>query len=441
MRSPRTALSILVTGALVLGVTSCSNGTTSDGPVATADTGECTTLTVLTNRSDQISTTFAEYKKEFESTHEGVEVKFEAPDDYEGDVKTRLNTKDYGDVLNIPNGLSATQYPKFFSPLGSSEDLAEKYFFTAEGSFEGTVYGLSQTGLAGGYIVNLSVWAEAGITEPPATPEEFLADLALIKSKTDAIPLYTNYKDGWPLSMYVYFDGLVAGPESYNERIADTTPWERGSELYIADSLLFDSVHEGLTEDDPTTTDWGTSQSLLATGKVATLIVPLFAVSQIQQAATDAGADPADVGFWPLPVQSDDGSFQSLVTGEYKVAINKYSQCQGTAREWVDYFLDESGFASSVGSLPTLRTGTGPASLDYFAELGVTYVEMDGPKAGEEGLYADIQKEAGLQFLSDFSTRQKLIDIARGAAAGTKDEYFDQLNDRWAQAIATVGQN
>jgi len=31
--------------------------------------------------------------------------------------------------------------------------------------------------------------------------------------------------------------------------------------------------------------------------------------------------------------------------------------------------------------------------------------------------------------------RQKLIDIARGAADGDKDSYFAELNERWGASV------
>jgi raffinose/stachyose/melibiose transport system substrate-binding protein len=35
--------------------------------------------------------------------------------------------------------------------------------------------------------------------------------------------------------------------------------------------------------------------------------------------------------------------------------------------------------------------------------------------------------------------RQKLIDIARGAVDGSREDYFAELNERWAEAARTAG--
>ena len=44
-----------------------------------------------------------------------------------------------------------------------------------------------------GFVYNKRVWKEAGVTDWPTTPAEFLAALKAIKAKTDAIPYYTNF--------------------------------------------------------------------------------------------------------------------------------------------------------------------------------------------------------------------------------------------------------
>ena len=37
--------------------------------------------------------------------------------DYEGEVKIRMNSDEYGDVLLIPQVVAKADYPKFFAPL------------------------------------------------------------------------------------------------------------------------------------------------------------------------------------------------------------------------------------------------------------------------------------------------------------------------------------
>src|SRR5258708_4561752 len=168
--------------------------------VATAQTLSGT-ITVLNHRTDlDKDGTLAKYSAAFKALYPGVTVNWETITDYAGEVATRMNTKDYGDVLNIPPSLVADKYPDFFTSLGTVADLGKKYQFINEGAYNGNVYGIATTGNANGLLYNKDVFKAAGITDVPRTPDDFLADLKLIKDKTQAIPLYTNYHAGWPLT-------------------------------------------------------------------------------------------------------------------------------------------------------------------------------------------------------------------------------------------------
>jgi ABC-type glycerol-3-phosphate transport system substrate-binding protein len=269
----------------------------------------------------------AEYAPAFAAANNGTQVKFEAITDYEGEVAIRMNTTEYGDVLLIPNSVKPEQYADFFEPMGSVEEMSQTYRFVQEKAFDGQVYGLAQTGNASGYVLNVRVWNEAGITEPPKTSEEFIAAMKTIKEKTGAIPVYTNYKDGWPMTQWEMFRGYVDGAEAANNLTSDTAPWADGKEHFIGDSLLFDLVAEGLTEEDPTTTAWEPSKAMIGSGEVATMFLGSWAVTQMKDAAVAAGASADDISYWPLPLQKD-GKFQTVIGGDYKLGINKRT-CMG----------------------------------------------------------------------------------------------------------------
>jgi raffinose/stachyose/melibiose transport system substrate-binding protein len=398
----------------------------------------CDEITVLTNRTDIVDTVFAnEYAPEFADANGGTKVKFEAITDYEGELPIRMNTAEYGDVLLIPNSVKPEQYADFFEPLGSVDDMSSTYRFVQEKAFDGQVYGIAQTGNAAGYVLNKRVWEEAGITTPPATPEEFVAAMKTIKEKTGAIPVYTNYKDGWPITAFESFRGYVDGPAASNNLASDTSPWADGKEHYIADSLLFDLVANGLTEADPTTTAWEPSKALIGSGEVATMFLGSWAVTQMKDAAVAAGFSAEDISFWPLPVQKD-GNFQSVIGGDYKVAINKNSKCKGSARAWLDYFVGDSGYAFSQGGIAPRQDGPTPDTLGEFDKLGVVYIELDPAPAGQEGKLSAIETASELSlYAPDY--RQKLVDIARGAADGDKASYFEELNKKWANGVSNAG--
>jgi ABC-type glycerol-3-phosphate transport system substrate-binding protein len=436
-RRPFAALAA-VTATLLL-TAACSSGSSTDtaasapgsAPAAADVSGD---ITVLTNRTDIVDTTFQEYAAKFKEQYPNVNVKFEAIKDYEGEVTTRMNTKDYGDVLLIPNTVNPADLPTFFEPLGSVDDLAQTYrFIKGEQNYDGQSYGIAITGNAQGFVYNKKVWEEAGITEMPTTPEEFLAALTAIKEKTDAVPLYTNYKDGWPLTQFEGLRGTPSGdPEAANNLANTDTPWAEGQEHFVIDSLLFDAVEQGLTEDDPTTTNWEQSKADLASGKIATMMLGSWAITQMQEKA----ADKADIGYLPFPTQAN-GKFHSTTGGDYKNAINVNSENKAAAMAWLKWFADESGYATSQGGLSPRLDGPAPDTLKDFEAAGVEYVELAPPPAGKESLVNDIDTEAEIGLWAP-DYRQRIVDAARGASKETKQQIFDELNQKWAEARANV---
>ena len=103
-----------------------------------------------------------------------------------------MSTKEYGDVLMIPDTVKLADLSNFFEPLGKYDELKDKYKWADQKMYDGTVYGLAHLGtVSGGICYNKKVWTEAGITEMPKTADEFIADLKKIKEKfPDVILLY-----------------------------------------------------------------------------------------------------------------------------------------------------------------------------------------------------------------------------------------------------------
>jgi raffinose/stachyose/melibiose transport system substrate-binding protein len=436
---------------LALSVAACGSDTTSSKStepaaapgatsaptesVATAPDGPSGSITVLTNRTDLVDTVFQDYAKTFGAKYPNISVKFEAITDYEGEVRIRMNTTDYGDVLLIPRSVSPDQFGDFFEPLGATADLSKTYRFTTEAAFGDQTYGLAVTGNATGFVYNKKVWAAAGITALPTTPDEFLADLKAIKDTTEAVPYYTNYKDGWPLTQWESMRGLISADADYANKMSESdAPWTAGDDHFVMDKLLYDIVASGYSEDDPTTTDWETSKGLIGSGEVATMNLGSWSIVQMQEAATD----PADIGYMPFPTQVD-GKFYTAVSGDYKIAINKNSSNKEAARAWLDWFTNESNFAFDQGGIPPLLTGANPPQLQDFIDADVVFIEQNPAPADKAGLLENIDKEAEIN-LFDGKYRQRIIDAAKGNSGESLDDIFADLNSRWAAARAKVAQ-
>jgi ABC-type glycerol-3-phosphate transport system substrate-binding protein len=375
------------------------------------------------------------YAKKFEAKYPGTKVTFQGVTNYEDDVTTQLSSGDYGDVLLIPSSVAIDQYSQFFEPLGTVDELKAKYRFIDQGAYQGKGYGLSLGGIAKGFVINKRIWAQAGITAPPKTPEEFLAGLEAVAAKTSATPYYTNYKDGWPLSEWNNYRAVLADPKINDTFPTDPNPWQPGKIQYITDSLLYDIVHQKLSEKDPLTTNWESSKPAIATGKIASMLLGSWAVPQMQDAAKAANANPDDIGFWPFPYQTG-GKFHTAIDGDKLAAISKNSKNKATAKAWLDWFVNESGFAADQQAIPPAIAQPLPKALQDFTATGVELVEVPAAttNAGKED---EIIKQSEIDLKGNIY-RQKLVDIARGAAKGDKESYFAELNKRWSAAQSQV---
>lgn len=427
--------------AATLALTGCGGSapvsTQGGSPSAAEVKGD---ISFLTNRTDlKTDGTWDRYVAEFQKAYPGVNVKIEAITNYEDDVKTRMsNPTGYGDVLLVPNGVAPDQYADFFESLGKASDLSSTYRFLAPKTVGGEQYGLALGGNANGVLYNTAVWKEAGVTAWPTTEADFIAGLKLIKEKTKAIPLYTNYKDGWPLDgqWTNLIGGITGNATAQTEMTHNLAPWTEGTDIQAIDSLLFDSVHEGLTEADPLTTNWEQSKSDFAAGKIATMVLGSWSVSQFQAAAKDAGAANDIVGFMPFPA-SVNGKQYATMAGDYFLAINKNSANKPAAHAWMNWMLEKSGFTDTQGMVSAIKAADLPSNLKPLSDNKVELMELTAPPTGEESLLNNIADKSQVDIWGNLY-RQKLIDVARGQAKGYKTSYFAQLNQQWGDAVTKL---
>ncbi|MFE5797707.1 ABC transporter substrate-binding protein [Streptomyces sp. NPDC056503] len=434
-----TALSGAVLTAVMLALSACGGGgggATGEVAAPPSDPKEVSgEIKVLTQRTDLVQNgVLKQYAAEFNKVYPKVKVTFDGITDYEGEVKIRMNTNEYGDVLFIPGAVAKNDYPKFFAPLGTTAELS-KYRFSDKAEVDGKVYGVAQFGTANGFVYNKKLWKRAGVTAWPKTPDEFLAGLEAVKDKTGATPYYTNFKDGWPLVQWTNNLGVVGcDAQAGNALAGPVSPWKAGSELNATDGLLYEIVKRGLSEKDPTTTNWETSKALLGEGRIATMMLGSWSITQMQAAAAEAGGSAEDIGFMPFPVQKD-GKHCAALVSDYQQAVSIHSHNKPAARAWVDWFTEKSGFAEKEGVVSAVKSAPMPGTLKDFVDNDVRFFDRSEAKTAAVN---DIDEAAEIG-LNKQDYRQKLIDTARGAAKGSLEDFFADLNKRWDEAAKTAG--
>jgi len=458
-RTAAMCAALVMTGSLL---TACG-GTTENNPTAdttaaagagetsaAADGGETTaaaadstsglsgTIKVLHHRTDRDQDgTMAELTKGFNELYPNVKVEYQSFTNYADDIATMMQSDNYGDVVMTPQALKQADLPNFFAPFGSYDELSQKYYWLENYSVDGQVYALPTGGTASGVLYNKKVWADAGITSLPTTTEEFIACLKQIEENTDAIPYYTNYNAGWCITQWQSLVVGASGDPDYNTKLLTerTDLFSAGSPYDAVYGTLFDIYADPtLHEEDPMTTDWEGCKPAFAQGKIATMVLGSWAISQFQEAAVQVGADPADVGYMPFP-NSIDGKIYSVSSNDYMMSVNKNSSNLDAAMAYARWFCTDSGFAQNEGEISGLKGAAMPDTLSSFDELGVQlFVENPAP-AELIGKFDEIAKASEVDPWGDASTNYK-FRMAEAAFNGQGREAYDKItadvNAAWA---------
>ena len=427
-------LSLILALCMVLGMTAIAS---AEEELPTFDQivlGENTDLTAKIHfayhRTD-IPEKLNGYVEEFRKTYPNIEIEYELITDYAENALLRVGNTDWT-IMGIPT-VQKDELSKYFVPLGSLETLDKLYNFMSTQSYEGICYGIPSTGNANGVLYNKRIFAEAGVTELPKTPEEFMNALRAVKEKTDAIPLYTNYAAGWTMGAWDAYIGVAAtGKTEYMNQILPHAkdPFAdqgNGTGPYAVYKILYDAAAEGLIEEDYTTTDWEGCKPMLNNGEIATMVLGSWAFTQMRDA--EGGQHPEDVGYMAFPV-SIDGKQYAPAGGDYNFGIN----VQATREEklasmyYLKWLTHESGFAYSEGGVPIDKNGEYP---DLYAAFdGIEMLSDADALPGEETLMSELNSESELNFNNGGNTKVQEI-VEHGFK---KDKSFEDIMADWNAA-------
>lgn len=389
-----------------------------------------TSITVLTHRTDIIQDTEADnelpdYAKKFNKLYPNITVVYEGVTDYDFDVKNRLSSGKYGDVLYIPAELQNSELSQYFVSLGTTSSFYNRYNFIESKAYEDNVYGIPSGINAQGIVYNKKVFEEAGIKELPKTPDEFIADLKLIKDNTDAIPLYTNYAAEWPLVTWDFNAFANTTNVNYkNEYAVNATDLfskhADGTGPYDVYNILYTAANEGLIEEDPTKTSWEMSKAYMNSGDIGTMVLGSWAVSQIQ----GAGDFADDINYMPFPI-SIDGKQYALAGSDYCYAINNNidEDKQIAAKLYIKFMIEQSRYDYNNSSIPVVKENEYPMAFANF--VGVELL----PDIITSKEFDDKNTKSGLNINSDAGHIVELID--RAIKGDKFDDIMNNWNDKW----------
>lgn len=398
-------------------------------------------LKFLTHKTDIVDTTFQEYIGEFQKLYPNINIEYEGITDYANDVTMRLTTGDWGDICMVPTSVDKSELGNYFTGFGTTEQLSGIYESNMLNNYayQDQVYGIPSMANVQGIVYNKVVFESAGVTELPKTPDEFLDALQKIKDNTDAIPMYTNFAAGWTMTAWdAYIDGGATGdPEFVNSGLAKgENPFSDrgdGTGPYAVYNVLYEAVNRGLTEDDPTTTDWEGCKSMLNNGKIGCMALGSWSVVQMQE----AGENGDDIGYMTFPITVDGRQYASAGPDYcYGINCNSSADEQIAAMCYIKWLVEESGFAQTQGGLSIVTGDEYPAALAAFDSVELV---VNAPAAtGEENLWNDINNSSELGINVSGAIPKEIVE---SAISGTKtmDEMVNEWNEKWTAAQEANG--
>lgn len=377
-------------------------------------------LVFLTNRTDMIDKQYVDYEKAFETKYPGVDLRFEAITDYDKNLKIRIASGDFPDVVFAPT-IPNNELPNYFEPLDDIQFSGDIYFKDLK-AFESKMYGVSSGGSTVGIVYNKKAFEKAGITAIPKTYDEFLAAAQKLKD-AGIVPLASNFKDKWPLDTWVYDIPTIIGedPAHQNKRADSETPYTLDNAYGKSWGILREFHENGFLEKDVNSTNWEQSKKDVAQGNFGMYLLGNWVINQI----IENGAASEDIGFFPFPADNT-GKAKAPLNPDFFYVVNKKGNVPA-AKAFVQWIIEESGYDDFAGFIPTLKDKQPKlAQLAEFNSNNVTFFEPAAPVDAATEIQNKMQ-------LDQAATVQEFV------LAKDPQKVLDKVNTAWAKAKKDLG--
>ncbi|MFF5537239.1 extracellular solute-binding protein [Streptomyces cinerochromogenes] len=275
------------------------------------------------------------------------------------------------DVVRTDVGLMA-EYAElgYIAPLDGTAALKDTDDFSPvplnTAKYKGKTYGVPSVTDTLGLLYNKKLLKKAGITEPPATWDEFIADAKTIKEKTGAYGTYLN-PDSYFLLPLLYSNGAdLADPSAKKITInggaavkALTTAKKINDEASM--KVDFANAYQNM-------------QAAFKNGKVAMLIQGPWSVGD-DLGGTAFKGDEDNLGFAPVPAGA--GGKAQAPTGGHNLTVYQGSSNLDASYLFAQFMTStpsQIAIAKGTGTLPTRKSAytsevTGDAKIAGFQPI------------------------------------------------------------------------
>ena len=379
-------------------------------------------ITYYTHKTDFVENgTYDKFVKEFKKLYPKVtDVKVIGFGEYRSLLRQRMNTNDYGDLVQTLTSIPANQYPNYYEPLNVLYTTDEIYF-PDTWEYQGKRYGISIGNSLEGLVYNKTVFKEAGIEAPIKTISELYSACEKIK-KLGKTPIFINFGTKWALQQFDKLPIVIEGnADVYDKMLTQKAPFsDKNSSFYKSLVILNHLVDNKYVEEDLITHQWEDSKNAFAKGQVGMMYLGNWVIPQI----IDKGGESKDIGFMPMP-GNDSGVLKAQMNHDFGYAISKHSKNKDTAKAFLKFLLEKSNFDELTGFIPTIKakTTTLPQLQEYLSYNPVVLqTKPDNVKFIQAANKAKIDFNSG-GYIQDLVTAEDF------------EKALEKLDNRWERAI------
>ena len=404
-----------------LTLAACSS---SSGSGKSAAAGGKTTIKIVaadygTGAADSSQTYWQNVAAAFQKQNPDITVDVQTIDwnDLSSKVQTMVQNKQYPDILE---GLTYAQYVQDGIAYKASDVLDAQTLaninpiFAKAGQVGGTEYGIPWTTSSRAFFYNKKLFAQAGITDAPATWDQLKADALTLAQKTGKIgfglPLGSEEAQAESL---LWFLGNGGGLTDASGKYALDSPQNIETYQYLAGL-----VKSGATEPDPATKNRTDLWQQFAQGGIGMVNGSPSLIPIIQKAGV---LKDSDYGVVAVPGKS--GPLTSTVgVADYIVALNNNNH-QAAVKSFLDFAYNDQNqlaFDNEYDLLPATSTATASMSANPvfagFVKNLPTATLYPSSQANWSTVLTAIQKQIGTAVTGD--PKSVLDQLQQTATAG-----------------------
>jgi raffinose/stachyose/melibiose transport system substrate-binding protein len=288
-------------------------------------------------------------------------------------------------------------------------------------AYNGVQYGVPwDMGMIGVWY-NKALFAKAGITNPPTTWDDFLADVSKLKA-AKIVPLAIAGKDMWPsMHLWTYLVLRIGGSDNLAQMV-QSGDWNTDACKAAGDQVLklnaLDPYQPGFKA-----ADYNAEAAAMGNGKAAMEVMGQWAPSTEMDQSSDKKGIGNDLGWFPFPtVAGGTGAPTDGVGGGNGIAVGKNASPE--ALDFLKFFssvdnarkINEANFGLSP-VIGTESTITDPNLQAVVAGRGAaTFMQLYLDQATSPAMGAAIN-EATIGLFDSASTPDKTCQAITDAAA------------------------